>query len=59
MATFSATLSPPSGVTVSTVMQGRSGASYTPAGGQVTVTDERDLQALVDQGWAVVSVTRG
>lgn len=56
---FLATLQPPSGTSVTTVMQGRSGAVYTPSGGQVVVTDERDYTSLVDLGWTVVSVTRG
>jgi len=60
MATFSGTLAPPSGLALATSYQGRSGATYAPDGsGHVTVTDERDFAALVDQGWSVISVTRG
>lgn len=60
MATFSGTLAPPTGQALATQYQGLSGATYLPDGfGHVTVTDERDFAALIDQGWSVISVTRG
>jgi hypothetical protein len=60
MATFIGILTPPTGLALATVYQGRGGAICTPDGsGHVTVNDERDFAALIDQGWSVVSVTRG
>ncbi len=55
--TFSATLTPPTGITVPSVMQGVSGATYSSGSGQVTVTDETDYRALVRQDWTVVSIS--
>ena len=55
--TFSATLAPPNGVTLATAMTGMSGKTYTPSGGQVVITDERDARALISGGWSVVTVS--
>ena len=55
--TFSATLSPPTGLTVASIMTGLSGRTYTPSGGQVVITDERDARALISGGWAVVTIS--
>ena len=61
MAIFSGILAPPTGLALATVYQGRSGATYTPDGsGHLSVNDERDFAALCgEQGWTVISVTRG
>jgi hypothetical protein len=60
MATFSGTLAPPTGSVLCTIYQSRSGKTYVPDGeGHVTVDDEREFQALIDQGFSVISVTRG
>jgi hypothetical protein len=59
MATFSATMTPPSGVTVATVYQAKSGKVYTPSSGTVVVSDEGDARDLICQGWATTSITRG
>ena len=62
MATFAASLVPPGGMPLATAYQGQSGAVYKPwsANGVngLYVTDERDCEALVRQGWTMVSVTR-
>jgi hypothetical protein len=66
-ATFGASLLPPGGTPLATIYQGQSGTVYTPwvsVNDNVTtsglyVTDERDFEALVRQGWSVISVTRG
>ena len=56
---FSATLTPPSGLALASIYQGGSGATYTPSGGQLVVTDERDARALIDRGWTVTSIVGG
>jgi hypothetical protein len=57
--TFSATLSPPSGITVATIFQAKSGKVYTPTDGTIIVTDEGDARDLAWQGWVTTSITRG
>ena len=58
MATFSATMTPPSGVTVATIFQAKSGKTYTPSSGAVVVDDEGDARDLVWQGWTTTSISR-
>ncbi|MGA7872946.1 MAG: hypothetical protein WCA22_18810 [Candidatus Binatus sp.] len=55
MATF--TLSPPTGLSLATVYQGASGATYTPsAGGYLVINDEKDVRAFLEHGWVAASV---
>ncbi len=56
---FSATLTPPSGLSLPTKLAGASGTVYVPGSTSVTVSNERDMQALVSQGWGVSSYTAG
>jgi hypothetical protein len=58
MATFTATLSPPTGQTPTTNYKCRSGAVYVPSGGNVTVNNEKDFSDFVKMGWVVVTLTR-
>jgi hypothetical protein len=57
---FAGTLTPPPGKPQATRVTGRSGLVYEYlSNGNLTVTDELDFQALVGQGWTVVSVSGG
>jgi hypothetical protein len=59
-ATFTATLAPPPGAVTTTVYQGKSGATYAlNSDGHLVITDERDCQSLIAEGWTVISITRG
>jgi hypothetical protein len=60
MATFSATLSPPAGNAPATVYQLKSGATARlDADGHLVVDDDADMRALLQDGWTVVSISRG
>jgi hypothetical protein len=53
---FSATLSAPSGLALSTTYQMRSGAVLTLNGSnQLVVTSENDMEALLAAGWSIVT----
>lgn len=47
-------MSPPATVSVGTVVQGLN-ASYSPSLGLYTITDPRDVLALLNQGWRITS----
>jgi len=56
---FSATMTPPSGATIATVYQAKSGKVYTPSSNTVVVDNEGDARDLAWQGWTTTSITSG